>query len=223
MAHIVLCPICNKKFDRDKEAYAMYSSRRYAHASCMLRKCANDPKLSKPEIIDPTEMVLCEYCHKPLSRFSDDCVLLREGHYAHKACETIEQKRELTDKEKLYKYIKEKMYNVDYVPPIIQKQIKSYIAQYNYSYSGMLKALIYGIEISKKFKVDLSYPTIGFLPYVYQDAYNYYYALWLAEQANNGKQIKPPEVEQITIKSPLPKKQVKQYFMSILEDDVNGI
>ena len=40
MAHMVLCPYCRQKFDRDKEEYALIGARRYAHAACMLREAA---------------------------------------------------------------------------------------------------------------------------------------------------------------------------------------
>ena len=33
--HLVICPICNQKFDRDVEPYVKVSARRYAHANCV--------------------------------------------------------------------------------------------------------------------------------------------------------------------------------------------
>jgi hypothetical protein len=34
MAHLVICPYCNEKFDRDKQPFTMVGSRRYAHPDC---------------------------------------------------------------------------------------------------------------------------------------------------------------------------------------------
>lgn len=114
------------------------------------------------------------------------------------------------------------MFNTNFVPPLVQKQIKNFITDYKYSYSGMLKALIYGIEISKKFKPDPTFPTIAFLPYIYQDAYNYYYKLWLAEQANGKITISKPEVIHVVIEAPQ-RKGLRNKFASILEDDIVDI
>lgn len=222
MAHSVLCPYCRQKFDRDTQPYVLYGKRRYAHAECALRIAAEDPTKPKPEIIDPTEIVFCIYCKEQMNRKDEDCIMLSEGRFAHKKCEELEQKRDLTDEEKLYKYIKEK-FNSDFIPPMIMKQIKSYIKQYNYTYSQMLKVLIYGIDISKKMTLDLGRPTIGLLPYLYQEAYNYYYALWLAEQANKDKQLKKPEVEEIKITSPKRQEMIKKHFTFLLEDEISDL
>lgn len=118
------------------------------------------------------------------------------------------------------------MFNLEWVPPRIRQQKKQMIEKYNYSYSGMLKALIYGLEIKKSIKADPSNPTINIIPYIYQDAYNYYYSLWLAEQANEGKDIMSyvPRVEEITIISPRPKPIIPKHpFTFLLEDDIDGI
>ena len=169
------------------------------------------------------DTVTCIYCKQTMDRRNQDiCIMVKEGKYAHKACQEAEDKRELTDEEKLAKYI-ESLYNMDYVPPNIQKQIKTYIKNYNYSYSGMLKALIYGIEITKKFNVDVTRPSIAFLPYIYNDAYNYYYSLWLAQEVNTNINIKAPEIENITIQSPIIRPKIKQPFTAIWKDEVDGL
>jgi len=178
------------------------------------------PIKPKLEIIDPTDKVICEYCGKSLSKRDEAWLEVREGHFAHKLCAELEEKRELTDEEKLNNYIK-KIFNTSFVPPLIQKQIKNYIKDYNYSYSGMLKALVYGVEISHRLKPDFNFPTLGYLPYIYQDAYNYYYSLWLAEQANTGKLIVTPEVENVVIVSPKKVSKIKQQFKNILEDNID--
>ena len=64
MAHWVICPICNIKFDRDKEAYVQPATRRYAHASCYLRERQLKPELPELKITDPTDFVTCIYCKK---------------------------------------------------------------------------------------------------------------------------------------------------------------
>ena len=40
-----------------------------------------------------------------------------------------------------------KLFNSDYVYAKIQKQIKDYVTNYNYTYSGIHKALVYYYEV----------------------------------------------------------------------------
>ena len=157
-----------------------------------------------------------------MDRRDKDCIKLGEGRFAHRKCEEAEQKRELTDEEKLYKYIMNKL-DAEYVPPNIRKQINDFINDYKYTYSQILKVLVYGIEVSKKMVLDPKRPTINYLPYIYKDAYNYYYTLWLAEEANKGKQIKKPDVETVKIVSPERKEMVKKHFTFLLEDEISDL
>ena len=69
------------------------------------------------------------------------------------------------DKEELNEYIK-KLFKIDYVDARIQKQIKQYVEEYHYSYSGIRKALIYFFEI-KGNSIEKSNGGIGIVPYVY--------------------------------------------------------
>ena len=96
MAHNVICPICQGRFDRDKVEYVQVGARRYAHAACALRK-AEEESTPVPEIINPLDNVICKYCNKPMNRKDEDCVALGNGKYAHKKCVEIEDSRELTD------------------------------------------------------------------------------------------------------------------------------
>ena len=98
MAHVVLCPYCKTRFDRDKEQYCLVGTRRYAHAACMLREAEKDPNYVKKEIIDPTDNVICTYCKKELSKKDPLCLMVGNGKYAHIECQALEAKREKTDK-----------------------------------------------------------------------------------------------------------------------------
>ena len=176
MPHVVLCPYCRTKFDRDKEEYAIVGTRRYAHAACMLREAEKDPNYIKKEIIDPNDNVVCAYCKKPMSKKDEDCVMIGNNKYVHKACQELEEKREKTDKEQLEDYIKD-LFQISYIDPRVKGQIKKYIDEYNYTYSGIRKALIYHYEIKGGDKSKAN-GGIGIVPYVYQNAYEYHYNLW---------------------------------------------
>lgn len=181
MAHKVICKYCNKYFDRDKEPCIAVSSRRYAHVDCYKKEQLKDPQLKNLEIIYPDEFVICKYCKKKINKTKDKDYVAVKKRYAHIACVEAETKREKTDEEKFYIYIIELFkLDDDFVPPRIQKQAQDYIKKYNYTYSGMLKALKYFYEV-KHNDISKANGGIGILPYCYQDAYNYYFSLWQAQ------------------------------------------
>ena len=220
MAHQVTCTICKQKFDRDRYEYAIMGTKRYAHAECMLREAEKDPNYQKKEIINPLDNVICKYCKQPMHRKKDtNCILIADGQYAHTECIELEKHRELTDKEKLDEYIKQ-LFKTDYVSPMIQKQIKQYSVQYNFSYSGIQKALQYFYEI-KGNSIEKAHGGIGIVPYIYQDAYNYHYQLWLAQQKNVDKDIElyVPKIKEIVI-SPPERKVKKRKLFSFLDEEV---
>lgn len=208
MAHYVTCQYCKAKFDRDKEEYALVGTRRYAHAACMLREAEKDPNYVKKEIIDPNDNVVCVYCKKPMSKKDADCVMVGNGKYVHAACQALEENREKTDREQLEDYIKE-LFQVSYIEPRVKAQIKKYVEEFNYTYSGIRKALIYHYEIKGGDKSKAN-GGIGIVPYVYQNAYEYHYNLWLAQQKNKDVKIElyTPKIKEITI--PRPQRKIKK-------------
>lgn len=217
IAHSVICYYCSEKFDRDKVAYAKVTKNRYAHADCALREAAKTGAPA-PIIVDPNDFVTCVYCKKVFNKNETEYELLTNGKYAHKECAALEATRERTDAEKLDDYIM-KLFNYEYVPPRIRKQINTFMQEYNYTYTGMLKALKYFYEI-KGNPIQEKYG-ISILPYVYKDAYNYYYALWEAQQKNEGKKIADyvPVVREIRI--PIPQRNIeKRSFFSFLDEEV---
>lgn len=223
MAHFVICPYCQGRFDRDKEEYAVVSARRYAHAACMLREAEKDPNYVKREIIDPLDNVICAFCKKPLSKKDANCVMLNNGKYVHKECQALEESREKTDREKLEDYIKT-LFSLTYIEPRVKAQIKKYVEEYNYTYSGMQKALYYFYEIKGGDKSKAN-GGIGIIPYVYQAAYNYHYNLWLAQQKNKDVEIKlyVPQIKEIVIPRPERKVKKRPLFAFLDEEENNGI
>ena len=125
--------------------------------------------------------------------------------------------KEDLDKMKLEQYIN-KLFHTDYVDPRIQKQIKNYIKEYNFTYSGILKSLVYFYEV-KQNPVEKSNDGIGIVPWVYKQAFNYYYAIWLAQQKNTNKTVENyiPKETEIVIPRPKPKPHKKHLF-SFLDD-----
>lgn len=201
MAHSVICKICNNTFNRDIEPYVKVDSRRYAHSECYLQSCRQNNVQPTLEIVNPNDYVTCKYCKQKFNKNETAFVQVSEKYFAHSICAEREAKRPRTEEEQLKDYICEQIHQ-DYVPPLIQKQIKEYIEKYNYSYSGILKALKYIINNKS---ISIQWGTgIAIVPYYYQDAYDYYYKIWNANQSNKEKDIYKykPSTKQIKIKLP---------------------
>lgn len=99
------------------------------------------------------------------------------------------------------------------------KYIKNFKEENGYSYSGMLKSLVYFYEV-KNNSIDKANGSIGIIPFVYQDAYNYYYALFMAQQniEKTGSDFKYIEKERI-IDIPKSKGVLKKLFNIEVKDE----
>ena len=105
----------------------------------------------------------------------------------------------------------------------MQQQINKFALDYNFSYSGMQKALTYFYEV-KGNSIEKANGGIGIVPYVYQQAYNYYLALWQAQQKNQDKVIIDyiPKVKEITIPKPQRKIKKQNLFTFLDEEKESG-
>ena len=65
---------------------------------------------------------------------------------------------------------------------------------------------------------------IGIIPFIYKDACNYYYNLYLAQEANENKEIKEQKVKEITIVSPqAERKKIKLFSFENEEQERRNI
>lgn len=100
--------------------------------------------------------------------------------------------------------------------------MKKYIEDDHFTYSGMLGALKYFYEVRRE-DVAKSRGGIGIIGYVYDDARNYYKALWEAQQINDDKDIRLyiPQTEAKEIKIKAPKREIllKRIFTFLDEED----
>ena len=165
--------------------------------------------------------VICLYCKKKFDRDKIACKQIGR-RYAHIECAAeheANKTQEEKDKEALFEYIN-KMFGTTFVSPKIQKQIKTYVESYQYTYSGILKALIYFFEV-KKNPIDKNSDTIGIVPFIYNDAFNYYYNLWLIQETNSKKDIQHYEPQVIEVHIPIPQRKVrKKQLFTFLDDEI---
>ena len=85
----------------------------------------------------------------------------------------------------------------------------------------MLKALVYFYEI-KGNSVDKANGGIGIIPFIYNDAYNYYYSLWLANQKNEDKDISTFTPQAIEVTIPCPKREIRRRRLFTFLDQEEG-
>lgn len=146
--------------------------------------------------------------------------------YAHPECALIaDQKKtqEEKDKAELEEYII-KLLNIDYIDPKIRKQINKYTNEYKYTYSGIRKALIYFYEL-KNNDIEKANGGIGIVPHIYKEAYDYYLAIYQAQQRNENKIIESyiPTVKTITIKQPKRKAKKRNLFKFLEEEEKENV
>ena len=167
-------------------------------------------------------IVTCTVCGKRFDRDKLPFQAVSARRYAHIECfkqEEAKQKKIEQDKQKLEQYIM-KLFGEDYVNARVRKQINTFIQEYEYTYSGIHKALTYFFEV-KGNSIEKANGGIGIVPYVYKDAYNYYYSIWLANQKN--EYVKPEDfvipVREVHI--PVPQRKVKQRkLFTFLDEEV---
>lgn len=167
--------------------------------------------------------VKCAICGKSFDRDKIQSVKYGARRYAHQACYPQGEivplliKEEDPDKKVLMDYIK-KIYGDNANWARIQQQIKKYINEDGYSYSGILKSLIYWTEV-KKMPIKQDYGAIGIVPFIYKQAYNYYYSLFLAQNANVGKNIKEIVSKEREVTIDPPRIKEKKRLFTFLEED----
>lgn len=129
--------------------------------------------------------VKCLECGEYFDRDIIECRKIG-NRYAHKICpnqfhanpELVKIEQEKTQ---FYTYIK-KLYGKKYNYMTINNQAESYIEDYGYTWSGMAGTLHWFYDILKK-PFDKN-KGIGIIPYVYEQAKEYYTTIAEAERAN---------------------------------------
>lgn len=148
-------------------------------------------------------IVTCYYCNGRFDRDKEPFVQVSARRYCHKECAPKEKQvvvnKEEQDYNDLVEYIK-KLFKMPVLLNMINNQIREYKSKYGYSYSGMRKTLYWFYEL-KNHPVKGYDKSIGIIPYVYNDAMDYYYHLYLAEIAAKEDIQLPPD-KKIIIHSP---------------------
>lgn len=145
----------------------------------------------------------------------------KTGRYAHKECYDKDAALKAADeknREALMQYI-DVLFNGKANYPLIGKLLKKYKEELNFTYSGILNTLRYVYEV-KGNSIEKANNSIGIVEYQYQNAYNYYYTIWLANQNNKDKVIQDYIPVQREIHIPVPERKLrKRKLFSFLDKE----
>jgi hypothetical protein len=148
--------------------------------------------------------VKCKVCGITFDRDKEEAVSVGSRRYAHAKCANgYEPSKESQDLAELHQYLKN-LFKDNYNYVVLNKQIELYKKQHQYTYSGILKSLIYWYEIQGN-TTEESNNRIGIVPYIYEEARQYYYDLFIANESNKDKNLeefKTPEIIEVRIKPP---------------------
>lgn len=188
---LVKCKRCGEMINREVEEFVALSSG-YAHKSC------------EEQFQIKKNTVTCQKCKQPINKLTDEYIKKGSG-YIHKSCISTEE----VEKAELNNYICE-IFHLKTPGPANNNLINKFHNENGYSYKSMYYALKYYYEI-KKGSVEKAQGRIGILPYIYDDAKNYYDNLTRTQNVilhNVEKQLTQKE-NIIIVKLP-PRKKKKQ-------------
>lgn len=156
-------------------------------------------------------IVKCFFCGEQFDTNKEPFVMATARRYAHKSCAEKHEKEkteEEQDKEKLEEYIKQ-LFNTDEISSKNKKQIEKFKKDNNFTYSGIMRSLIYFYEV-KGNSIDKAHGSLGIVPWIYSEAYQYYYDLWLAQQRNEDKVLDDYKPNEIIITITPPERKIKK-------------
>ena len=156
-----------------------------------------------------SHMVTCQICKVRFDRDKIQAVRHNGRLYSHYTCEPDKELVPLPEpKDKDLNELKEYAKSVlkgYYKPARVNKQIKEYVQEYGYTHSGILKSLQWWCEVKgQALDNEKSRGGLGIVPYIYNDAKQYYYNLYLAQNANKDKNIEEYKAKEkiVIIKPP---------------------
>lgn len=175
---------------------------------------------------------ICAVCGETFDRDVVQAVRFNSRRYAHQSCYPegelvpINQQRQKTatldanlkdeiNRKDLLDYISKLIEYPNYAR--IQLQINDYLQKYKYTYSGIQKTLQYFYEILGN-DIDKANGAIGIVPYVYQDAYKYFFQIYAGKQANLKKDIPSYLPQELEVKIKIPKASRKNIKLFELEE-----
>lgn len=196
-----VCQYCGKDLT-DKDEIQEIEDGKYIHSECAEKLAAEYTKL----LTEKEEKKKLEEEKKARKKVAKK-----------QAKKKIEVKTQ--DQIDLENYIM-KLFKWDYVHAVVQKQIKHFVEDLNFTYSGIRKALIYFYEV-KQNSLEKANGRISIVEYIYEDSYEYFYALWEAQQQNVNIKLEEyiPRVKEVVIPVPQIQTRSRNQFSFLDEEE----
>lgn len=158
-------------------------------------------------------IVTCGLCSQKFNRAAEGSEFIK-GKWYHKNCAIIKK-----DKIKLDEYIC-KLFQLKAVGPVNNRMIKEFVEKRGYTYNGIYKALQYHYEV-RKHGTDKAEERIGIVPFVYNDAQDYYNMIdsFIDKRGKSAIVEKPKEIE-INIHTP---EKIKTKPTKATNDDLDNL
>lgn len=164
-------------------------------------------------------LVKCRYCGETFDANEVSYVMIGR-RYAHTACKRNADANKTYDEEDLKHYINE-LFPKDIINwGSINKEITKLVKD-GYTLTGIQSTLEYWYRL-KGNDIYKSEGHLGIIPYAYEPAKQYYYAIYLAQLINKEKDISNFKPVEKTVVIPVPQakeKKIKLFEMEI-EDDL---
>ena len=169
--------------------------------------------------------VKCRICGERFDADTEPVEKHGKTWYAHKKCYD-EREAAKTQEEKDFDHLMQycaKLYGRLFNYSQTLKLAKSYHEKNGFSFSGIERTMKYVYEIKKE-PIEKGNGSIGIVPYMYDQAYNYWYSIWLANQNNEAKILEryEPKIIEIKIPEPVRKMHRRKVFTFLDEEDVDG-
>ena len=202
----VICLYCREKFKREEVEFEKVGNR-YAHKSCY-----DEKHKKKASSANKKDIRKCLYCSGEIDISKDDYCMPRTNRYAHSKCYQENYSPDDEFISQIYDFLKSQKISYNY--PECERQRNHYITKLGYSNEGVLNALKY-FYLVKKQSPSKSGNRIGIVPYVYDEAKEYY-----AKLAQRQKQIargveKQLNKQEVVIKVTAPEKPVQKTYIDI--------
>lgn len=173
---IVKCQRCGKPINKKIDSFVkIYCG--YAHEEC------------EKQLQIKRNTVICQICRCNINKITDEYEKMSTG-YVHKKCISADDK----DRLELYDYIAQ-IFHLKAPGPANVNLVRKFHVEYGYSYKSIYYTLKYCYEI-KRIPIDKAQNRIGIVPYVYDEAKEYYESLTKTQNkilVNVGKQLEKEE------------------------------
>ena len=204
---IVICLYCSKKFDKDKEEYVKVG-RRYVHKTCYEEK-----EKETSNKVPKKNLRKCLYCKGDIDITKEEYCMARANRYAHKKCYEKNSSPDEIFIPQIYSYLKAQVH-ITYDYPQCEKQRVYFVTKLGYTNEGIYNALRYFYGV-KKASPDKSGNRIGIVPYIYEEAKEYYKNLENKQKFIKKEIEKQKETEKETIYIPIKKVNPKKTYIDL--------